>query len=185
MAPQVLSNMFVPAFPNTGAGRWGRCRYGAEGPNVCRAWAIVHQWTRGRARTFTTPTDVMQIRFIFQPHLPFKNSGQPEWYMYNKTEAVFIICSTVIIKKHPPPYYLRYHTCKKLSLFRDSQPPFMCDHTLRQEPTETRVLLCGPKGSWKSWFWNQVWWLLICCYSSCWNVHWVISFKDRKKSTNS
>jgi hypothetical protein len=36
MAPQVLSDMFVPAFPNTSAGRRCSCWYRAEAPDVTR-----------------------------------------------------------------------------------------------------------------------------------------------------
>lgn len=79
MAPQVLSDVLVPAFSNPSTGRRCCCRYGAQSPDVSRAGAIVHQ------------------------------------------------------------------------------------------------RICGSKGSWKSGFRNQVWWLLICCHPSCWNVHRVIS----------
>lgn len=66
----------MPAFPDTRAGRWGRSRDGAEGPNVSGVGAVIHQGAKGKQGQLSYGAQAMSTRTHNTcSYLAFRHTG--------------------------------------------------------------------------------------------------------------
>lgn len=71
MAPQVLSDVFVPALPDASAGRRGGCWYGAEGADAPRAGAVIHQGAEGKTGALTIYSSIARALHLSKVLHPY------------------------------------------------------------------------------------------------------------------